>query len=78
MSTLYILRLLTKFKLTPVIDAQKICPENEEYKECGTACEPLCGHPDPIACIAVCVERCQCLSGYRRNSKGNCVLSKDC
>ncbi|CAK9795045.1 hypothetical protein ANTPLA_LOCUS218 [Anthophora plagiata] len=61
-----------------VIDAQRICPQNEEYKECGTACESKCAYPDPTECIDVCVEGCQCLRGYRRNTKGHCVLSKDC
>ncbi|KHJ84138.1 trypsin Inhibitor like cysteine rich domain protein, partial [Oesophagostomum dentatum] len=54
----------------------KKCPRNEEYKECGTACEPSCKNPNPQICTLQCVIGCQCKKGFFRNDKGVCVA--DC
>ncbi|KIH62569.1 trypsin Inhibitor like cysteine rich domain protein [Ancylostoma duodenale] len=51
-----------------------ICPENEEFKQCGTACEPTCENPRPLVCTAQCILNvCQCKPGYFRNSQKKCV-----
>ncbi|KAL6723092.1 hypothetical protein Aduo_018133 [Ancylostoma duodenale] len=60
--------------------AVKKCPENEEWTECGTACEPKCNEPLPEVCTLNCiVDVCQCKQGYKRGPKG-CLKegSPDC
>ncbi|XP_014475511.1 PREDICTED: venom peptide BmKAPI-like [Dinoponera quadriceps] len=54
------------------------CKKNEEWTECGSWCQPTCCEKEPKVCPAVCVRRCQCKSGYLRNSRGECVLPCDC
>ncbi|VDL82546.1 unnamed protein product [Nippostrongylus brasiliensis] len=49
------------------------CNENEEYTECGTACEPTCNGPTDFACTDQCVKKCQCKSGFIRDVSGKCV-----
>ncbi|KAK6011931.1 trypsin Inhibitor like cysteine rich domain protein, partial [Ostertagia ostertagi] len=49
------------------------CPANEEFKECGTACEPSCRNPKPEICTEQCVRGCQCKSGFYRNDENVCV-----
>ncbi|KAK6758233.1 hypothetical protein RB195_015822 [Necator americanus] len=54
--------------------SSNICAVNEEFKQCGTACEPSCENPKPSVCSAQCVVNvCQCKSGFLRNSKEQCV-----
>ncbi|KAK6757558.1 hypothetical protein RB195_015396 [Necator americanus] len=43
------------------------CNANEEFKDCGTACEPTCWNPKPENCSKMCVVGCQCKEGYFRN-----------
>ncbi|KAK6758201.1 hypothetical protein RB195_015801 [Necator americanus] len=43
------------------------CNANEEFRECGTACEPTCWNPAPKNCSKKCVLGCQCKEGYFRN-----------
>ncbi|EFP07085.1 hypothetical protein CRE_12826 [Caenorhabditis remanei] len=53
------------------------CGENEEFKECGTHCEPTCKEPNP-ACIMMCKENvCQCKKGFVRHEKA-CILQVHC
>ncbi|PIO61104.1 trypsin Inhibitor like cysteine rich domain protein, partial [Teladorsagia circumcincta] len=40
--------------------SSNICPENEEFKQCGTACEPSCENPKPMILIYDIISR----SGY--------------
>ncbi|KAK5981520.1 hypothetical protein GCK32_004133 [Trichostrongylus colubriformis] len=57
--------------------SSNICPENEEFKQCGTACEPSCKNPKPLVCTLQClVNVCQCKHGFFRNSNNKCV--SDC
>ncbi|XP_026479354.1 zonadhesin-like [Ctenocephalides felis] len=50
------------------------CPANEDFKECGTACEPTCANPRPQVCTMQClVNVCQCKPGYVRRYDGQCV-----
>ncbi|KAK9300096.1 hypothetical protein QLX08_007089 [Tetragonisca angustula] len=54
------------------------CGLNEEFKSCGTACEPSCDKPRADFCTMQCVIGCQCKSGYLRNGKGTCVAPENC
>ncbi|VDO70833.1 unnamed protein product [Heligmosomoides polygyrus] len=56
-------------------NSNRNCAANEEYKSCGTACEPSCQNPKPTTCTMQCVARCQCKSGFYRNSQNVCVTS---
>ncbi|CAG5110757.1 Oidioi.mRNA.OKI2018_I69.chr2.g5125.t1.cds [Oikopleura dioica] len=58
--------------------AIRTCGDNEEFKTCGTACEPTCQNPSPGVCTEQCVEECQCLEGFVRNDEGNCVREREC
>ena len=61
----------------PDLGGQCGCAGRLNYTECGTACEPVCGQPQPDFCIEVCVAGCQCPSGLTRLSAGSseCVLN---
>ncbi|XP_053674322.1 serine protease inhibitor swm-1-like [Anopheles nili] len=54
-----------------------VCPANEEYNECGTACPQTC-HPTKILCIKKCVEGCFCKEGYVRDDNGRCIPFCEC
>jgi hypothetical protein len=62
------------------------CMSNEVNKTCGTACEPTCGRPMNMACVASCVQGCQCIDGYMRQStsannafgRAPCVRADQC
>nr|XP_012228019.1 PREDICTED: chymotrypsin/elastase isoinhibitor 1-like [Linepithema humile] len=56
------------------------CGPNEEWSICAKPeiCEEKCGQETPLLCPLVCVERCQCLQGYKRNLINLCVLSPEC
>uniref|UniRef100_A0A914X2I5 TIL domain-containing protein n=1 Tax=Plectus sambesii TaxID=2011161 RepID=A0A914X2I5_9BILA len=58
----------------------KKCSQNEECKECGSACEPNCEVSEPMICTMQCIVNvCQCKSGFVRNkSTGACVKKSDC
>ena len=58
--------------------AIRTCGDNEEFKTCGTACEPTCQNPFPGFCTSQSVEGCQCLEGFVRNDEGNCVREREC
>lgn len=53
------------------------CPENEEYSDCGTACERECHVKDPPVCTLKCVQGCFCKPGYIRQ-KGICIPESLC
>ncbi|KAI1732562.1 trypsin inhibitor like cysteine rich domain-containing protein [Ditylenchus destructor] len=55
------------------------CGSNEEFHECGTACEPTCANPSPRICTLQCiVDVCQCARGYFRNDDEECVRLNEC
>ncbi|TMW45027.1 hypothetical protein DOY81_009892 [Sarcophaga bullata] len=56
----------------------KPCPPNQEWTTCGTACPNKCGQPQAKFCTYQCIIGCQCKPGYSLNSKGDCVLARDC
>ena len=55
------------------------CPiEGQVYMECGSACPPTCANPNP-ACIALCVQGCQCPTGTVLDEDANkCIDPDDC
>ncbi|CCD64159.1 TIL domain-containing protein [Caenorhabditis elegans] len=54
------------------------CPSNEEFRSCGTACEPTCQNPNPQVCTLQCILNvCQCSQGFVRGPNG-CVPPQDC
>lgn len=56
------------------------CGLNEVYSECGNnKCQNTCqATKRSQICDGPCVPGCICANGYLRNSKGVCVLIKDC
>ncbi|KAL7011539.1 hypothetical protein ACKWTF_014308 [Chironomus riparius] len=52
------------------------CPKNEEYKDCGSHCEPDC-FPRAIACILSCKQGCFCKTGYVRGPQNGTCIPKD-
>lgn len=54
------------------------CGQNEEYKECGSACPPTCKVPSPAPCTQQCVSACFCKPGFVRNQSGKCVKPGKC
>ena len=53
--------------------------ENEEYRECGTSCEPTCAVQSPV-CTALCTAPgFFCKPGYVRDAKNrHCILPTEC
>lgn len=51
---------------------------NEEWSDCGTACERSCGSNPNAPCILLCVRGCFCKSGFIRDSNGECILESEC
>ncbi|WKY13834.1 hypothetical protein Q1695_004571 [Nippostrongylus brasiliensis] len=55
------------------------CGENEMYTNCVPDCQTSCrGVPECSTGIRVCHAGCVCKDGYRRNGKGQCVMTKYC
>ncbi|KAF8383736.1 hypothetical protein PRIPAC_72878, partial [Pristionchus pacificus] len=44
-----------------------MCPFNQQFTRCGTACPPTCSNPNP-PCTRQCVAGCQCRRGFIRNN----------
>jgi len=62
------------------VPCDKCCPKNEEFKQCGTSCEPSCKVPEPKICNKMCkLNVCQCKKGFVRNGpKGSCIEKGSC
>ncbi|XP_017761194.1 PREDICTED: chymotrypsin inhibitor-like [Eufriesea mexicana] len=54
------------------------CGLNEEFRTCGSACEPSCAKPRLGVCTYQCKIGCQCKTGFLRNGEGTCVAPADC
>ncbi|XP_039439707.1 zonadhesin-like [Culex pipiens pallens] len=61
---------------------EPVCPPNEIFKTCGTACPETCDTiREPNAtriCTFQCVIGCACQDGFVRNHDGRCVLPSEC
>ncbi|XP_076385380.1 chymotrypsin inhibitor-like [Megachile rotundata] len=53
------------------------CGPQEEYKDCGPACQATCQNPAPY-CIDECTEGCFCKSGLLRDANGTCIPQEHC
>ncbi|CAD6189452.1 unnamed protein product [Caenorhabditis auriculariae] len=63
----------------PTRAENRTCGQNEEFRACGTACEPKCGRPEPEVCTEQCILNvCQCRRGFARSSEGRCVRRSEC
>lgn len=51
---------------------------NEEFKLCGSSCQPTCDHPEEIPCDKACRQGCFCKEGFVRDAEGNCVEKSTC
>ena len=55
------------------------CGVNEEFRTCGTACEPTCARPGPRPCTLQCIINvCQCKAGYARSAFNVCIPVNSC
>ncbi|XP_054711275.1 papilin-like [Uloborus diversus] len=56
------------------------CPDNSEYRECGTACPLTCEnyHNPPRICPAMCVSGCHCQEGFVQTQDGHCIRPENC
>ncbi|XP_055949174.1 zonadhesin-like isoform X5 [Argiope bruennichi] len=58
---------------------QRTCGEDEEYKDCGSACPPTCSNLGKNqVCTDQCVQGCFCKEGLVKNDKGECVEPEEC
>ncbi|GFT45325.1 zonadhesin [Nephila pilipes] len=57
-----------------------VCKENEEFKQCGSACPHTCDSLSrpPTPCTLQCVKGCFCKPGYVRDPTGKCILPNFC
>ncbi|ETN74903.1 trypsin Inhibitor like cysteine rich domain protein [Necator americanus] len=61
------------------VQAAKCCGTNEEFKECGTACEPSCNNTNPICILIAVANVCRCVKGYiRQYANGPCIPAREC
>lgn len=64
---------------TPATTTLPVCDDNEDFKSCGTACEPTCATPNPRFCTEQCIVNvCQCSAGFVRAPNGKCVRQSSC
>merc|ERR550532_1660687 len=54
-------------KKAPIPTPTPTCKGDLVMKECGTACEKICGKSKPIFCKKQCVPACQCPRGLWRD-----------
>ncbi|XP_029659883.1 chymotrypsin/elastase isoinhibitors 2 to 5-like [Formica exsecta] len=56
------------------------CGSNEEWNKCAVPifCELKCGEDAPKICSKICVSRCQCIAGYKRNLITGLCVSENC
>ncbi|WKY12431.1 hypothetical protein Q1695_003763 [Nippostrongylus brasiliensis] len=66
---------LTAF--TPLAVYSETCGKNEQYNECGSACEPSCKNPKPVCTRQCVVDVCQCKQAFIRDKKGGACISVD-
>ncbi|KOC13483.1 trypsin Inhibitor like cysteine rich domain containing protein [Aspergillus flavus AF70] len=64
--------------MASAVYAAEQCPENQEYKTCGSSCPPACDSPPDQVCTMECVEGCQCIDGYVLNQYRECIPQSEC
>ncbi|XP_030069242.1 IgGFc-binding protein [Microcaecilia unicolor] len=52
------------------------CPENSQYKICGSGCPATC-NDTMVKCTEPCLETCECKKGFVM-SEGKCILESSC
>ncbi|KAF7265941.1 hypothetical protein GWI33_020682 [Rhynchophorus ferrugineus] len=63
---------------TTLVSSRSTCGPNEEYSNCGSACQETCSSK-PQLCILVCKQGCFCKSGFvRHDHTGQCVSRSQC
>ncbi|CAD6189514.1 unnamed protein product [Caenorhabditis auriculariae] len=57
-----------------------VCGPNEEFKTCGSTCEPRCSLPlvGQICTYQCNLNKCMCMTGFQRNSENQCVPAGQC
>lgn len=61
-----------------LLSARPCTGENEEWNDCGSACEKTCENKDlKIACLDVCKPGCFCKAGFVKKN-GKCVKPEEC
>ena len=62
-----------------LVDTRRCDRPNEELSECGNSCSETCAaKTSEVACTRDCQSGCFCITGYARNTAGNCVLISQC
>ncbi|XP_078046671.1 chymotrypsin inhibitor-like [Augochlora pura] len=75
----FVLLLLAAFVMISITNGHRVCPFNEVWNDCGTACPLTCTDPEPRPCTMQCVAGCQCKDGLVRHDRwGLCVPKKWC
>ena len=69
---------LNRFGFCQKLPEDDKCPENEEWNECASPCEPTCGIALPEFCPEVCISKCECQKGYIRSTDGMCIKEVEC
>ena len=57
--------------------APPICPNNQVWTECGSACIRTCADPVPL-CIKQCVQHCECPPQFPIFNNGVCISFREC
>nr|BAM69205.1 hypothetical protein [Lutzomyia ayacuchensis] len=54
------------------------CGANQEFRECGPACDTYCDGHDCGIRYFVCPDKCYCAKGYLRNNNEECIPKSEC
>ena len=65
--------------MAPCFIACTVClGKHEEYRDCGTMCQPTCANPRPM-CNKMCARGCFCTDDYIRDAEnGFCISQLSC
>jgi len=58
--------------------AISLCPNNQVWSNCGSACPLRCGEMEPRFCTMQCVPGCTCPNGMWLTKTGHCVKRYQC
>ena len=55
---------------------------NQYFNDCGSACDLTCedvrNDIRGLMCVAQCIKKCSCISGYLMKENGDCAFKSDC